>query len=226
MRVQVRMCARDQIQASARVYSRVDLRERAHIWAYALHIYARLFSAVLRGFLLLGGVLVFLAVMDSLGVLLGWLVCLLWWGAGLWFSCGVVCGRDLFPPSYVRGAGGGCAVHLWGRVCATCVHIRMCVHIGVLVRALVLVHKRPNLCTCSPVRMPPRSCGCVRVRARWRPYNILSPPETFLSNFYGSGVMTRVVSTDVQNRYPYNKTPPDKRRVFLVAVIREACEKF
>lgn len=43
MRVQVRMCARDQIQARVRVYPRVDLRERAHIWADALHIYARLF---------------------------------------------------------------------------------------------------------------------------------------------------------------------------------------
>jgi hypothetical protein len=164
--------------------------------------------------------------MDSLGVLLGWSVCLQWWGVGLWFPCGVVYGRDLFPPSYVRGAGGGCTGHPWGRVCTTCVHIGVPVYVRARVGALVLVHKRPNLCACSLVCMPPRSCGCVRVRARWRPYNILSPPETFLSNFYGSGVMARVVSTDVPNRYPHNKTPPDKRRVFLVAVIREACEKF
>ena len=147
----------------------------------------------------MGGVLVLLAGLDSLGVLLGWSVCLQWWGVGLRFSCGVVCGRDLFPPSYVRGAGGGCTGHLWGRVCTTCVHICVPVYVRARVGALVLVRKRPNLCACSPVCMPPRSCGCVRVRARGRPYNILSPPETFLSNFYGSGVMTRVVSTDVPN---------------------------
>ena len=143
--------------------------------------------------------LVLLSGLDSLGVLLGWSVCLQWWGVGLWFSCGVVCGRELFPPLLCTGGGWGLCGAPMGLVCSTCVHIRMCVHIGVLVRALVLVHKRPNLCTCSPVCMPPRSCGCVRVRARWRPYNILSPPETFLSNFYGSGVMARVVSTDVPN---------------------------
>jgi len=102
-------------------------------------------------------------------------------------------------PLICTGVGGGCTGHLWGRVCTTCVHIGVPVYVRARVGALVLVHKRPNLCTCSPVRIPPRSCGCVRVRARGRPYNILSPPETFLSNFYGSGVMARVVSTDVPN---------------------------
>ena len=167
-----------------------------------------------------------LAVMDSLGVLLGWLVRLQWWGVGLRFSCGVVCGRDLFPPLLYGGRVGVLSGAPMGAWCApvgayepVCIPALPCAWCA-------CVHKRPNLCTCSPVCTPPRSCGCVRVRARWRPYNILSPPETFLSNFYGSGVMTRVVSTDVPNRYPYNKTPPDKRRVFLVAVIREACEKF
>jgi hypothetical protein len=43
MRVQVRVRERDQIQARVRTHPRVDLRERAHIWVYALHIYARLF---------------------------------------------------------------------------------------------------------------------------------------------------------------------------------------
>jgi hypothetical protein len=43
MRVQVRVRERDQIQARVRTHPRVDLRERAHIWAHALHIYARLF---------------------------------------------------------------------------------------------------------------------------------------------------------------------------------------
>jgi hypothetical protein len=104
-----------------------------------------------------------------------------------------------FPPLLYGGRVGGCAVHLWGRVCTTCVHIGVPVYVRARVGALVLVRKRPNLCTRSLGCTPPGALGCVRVRARWRPYNILSPPETFLSNFYGSGVMARVVSTDVPN---------------------------
>ena len=168
MRVQVRMCARDQIQASARVYSRVDLRERAHIWAYALHMYARLFSAVLRGFLLLGGVLVLLRGFDSLGVLLGWLVCLQWWGVVLWFSCGVVCGRDLFPPSYVRGAGGGSVCTYGGgcvlRVCTyACAYTWACPDVPSCSCTNAQTCARVRLYACPPVRAD--AFGCARAGA-------------------------------------------------------------
>jgi hypothetical protein len=39
----MRVQAREGIQVRVRTYPRVDLRERAHIWVYALHIYTRLF---------------------------------------------------------------------------------------------------------------------------------------------------------------------------------------
>jgi len=129
-----------------------------------------------------------LAVMDSLGVLLGWLVCLQWWYVGLWFSCGGLFGRGLFAPSCVQRRARGQSRALPGAR----IHARVPTGLRAYLRVCVgAVRACANAQTCARVRSHrhPRSrsgaFGCARVGA---PIYILSPSKTFLSNFCGSGL--------------------------------------
>ena len=104
-----------------------------------------------------------------------------WWIVGR----GGVCGRVLFAPPLYVGAGAGLWGHAWGRVVRLRAHIGMRVYMRVPTPVRLCTPERPNLCTPTLADAPPCASGCVRVRARLRPYNILSPSRLFLSNFSG-----------------------------------------
>ncbi len=164
-RVCASRCA--QIQACARVYvheailsrfkrlSPLDWYTDTQRISYALRWLVRCFSVSP----LVGGG----------GGLWGWVVCV-----------GVVCSPLPYDWGRVRGCGcpfGG-GVHL-------CVPTQVCVRTYTPAYMGTGAHKRPNLCALLRTDAPPSAPGCVRVRARQRPYTILSPSRLFLSNFSG-----------------------------------------
>ena len=131
-------------------------------------MYTRRFSAVLRDFLLSGGISVPLTAVMLLESLLSASVCLHWWGAVVVCGVGWCVWACIVRPSLVRGGGCGAVGAPSGAVCTyaplrkhACVHARL--------RTCALVRSNAQTCVRSCVRTHPRlrpdAFGCARASA-------------------------------------------------------------
>ena len=162
-----------------RVYVRTWIRA-----CVCVYVYTRLFSAVLKDFLLSGGISVPLTAVMLLESLLSASVCLHWWGAVVVCGVGWCVWACIVRPSLVRGGGGGAVGVRLGAWVYLCAPAKACVRTCTAAYMRTPAPKRPNLCAFLRTDAPPYACGCVRVCARQRPYIILSPSRLFLSNFF------------------------------------------
>ena len=163
-----------------RVYVRTWIRA-----CVCVYVYTRLFSAVLKDFLLSGGISVPLTAVMLLESLLSASVCLHWWGAVVVCGVGWCVWACIVRPSLVRGGGCGAVGVRLGAWVYLCAPAKACVRTCTAAYMRTPAPKRPNLCAFLRTDAPPYACGCVRVCARQRPYIILSPSRLFLSNFSG-----------------------------------------